>query len=107
MYDGSNYQEEPKSLDGVISIILCAISYIILVICIVRGVVTEGTASKMYGIIGIGGALASICAFVFAVEKWKEDGGFMTAKRGGIVMSAISTFLYIIVLVIGIVSMFV
>lgn len=105
MYDGSNYEEEPKSLDGVISAILCGISYIILALCIVRGVVTEGSASMMYGILGIGGGLVSVCALVFAIEKWKEDGGFITANRSGIIFSSISVFLYVCLLVIGIISM--
>ncbi len=102
MFDGSNYEEEKKSMDGLISFVLAGLSYVFLTISIVRGIVTEGAADKIYGIMCIAGFFCCISGFVFAVESWKEEGGFMTAKRGGIIVNVFAIVVYTILLIVGI-----
>lgn len=104
MYDGSNYEEEKKSMDSTIAYILGGLALVILIVGIVRGIVTNGEASKAYGWLCIGGALSSLCGFVFAIEAWKEEGGFMTAKRGGIILNFILMFTFVMLFIIGIIG---
>ena len=77
----SGYGTARFSADAVLSLVLGILSWILFLICLVKSIMTGGTASVLYGYLFIVAAVLSVWGFVFSIAFWNAEEGTLGFKR--------------------------
>lgn len=96
------FKENKKPFNIIISCICALVDFSCLLVSIVRTIVTEGSASRYYGLLCIAGLLSALCGFVFGISAWKKEEAGVLLTRVMVVFNFIVLLLFIGILLLGV-----
>ena len=80
------------SPDGIISLCMGILGWILFLISVVQSVLTAGNASVVFGYLMIVSFVLALWGAVFSVMAWKAEEGTLTIKRVTVLVSFLLLF---------------
>lgn len=75
-YGGSQY-----SADGVLSLIMGVLAWVLFFVVVIQSFITAGTASALYGYLFLVSVVFAFWGAVFSLLAWRADEGNLAVKR--------------------------
>lgn len=81
---------EGRSSDTIISYVLAVVSYVFIILGIVKSVMSKGDVERVYAVLMLSAILLTATGTVFGVIGYKTDAGHMTVNKIAIIINGIA-----------------